>query len=93
MSFPTPPHLERLNKRKPNPVKPMNVILHKLAEPSTVRGILALLAAFGVTVQPEYHEHIIAVFLALIGIINVWRKEPIIPKGTVVEDEQNGGAQ
>ena len=91
MSFPTPPHLQRHNKRKPNPVKPMNVLLHKLAEPSTIRGLLALLAACGVTVQPDYHEHIIAVFLALIGIINIWRKEKPIPKAQVVEDE--GGAQ
>lgn len=87
MSFPTPPHLERLNKRKPNLIKPMNVVLSKLSEPSTVRGILALLTAFGVTVQPEYHEHIIAGFLALVGIINIWRKEPVtkIPKAEVVD--------
>ena len=85
MSFPTPPHLERLNRRKPNVIKPMNVILTKLSEPSTVRGLLALGAAFGVTFQPEYHEHIIAVFLALIGIINVWRKEKAIPKAEVVD--------
>jgi hypothetical protein len=36
-------------------------------------------------VQPEYHEHIIAVVLALIGIINVWRKESKIPKAEVVQ--------
>lgn len=85
MSFPTPPHLERLNRRKPNPIKPMNVVLSKLSEPSTVRGLLALAAAFGVTIQPEYHEHIIAAFLALVGVINVWRREPKIPKAEVVE--------
>lgn len=92
MSFPAPPHLERLNRRKPNPVKPMEILLTKLQEPSTVRGLLALLAAFGITVQPDYHEHIITAFLALIGIINVWRREPKIPKAVVVEDEE-GGAQ
>jgi hypothetical protein len=85
MSFPTPPHLERLNKRKPNPVKPMNVVLAKLQEPSTVRGLLAIAAALGVTIQPEYHDHIVAAFLALVGIINVWRKERKIPKAEVVE--------
>jgi hypothetical protein len=87
MSFPTPPHLQRLNKRKPNTIKPMNVLIAKLQEPSTVRGLLALAAAFGVTIQPEYHEHIVAAFLALVGIINVWRKESKIPKAEVVEDD------
>jgi len=85
MSFPTPPHLERLNRRKPNPIKPMKMMIEKLTQPSTIRGIIALLGAFGITVQPEYHEHIIAAVLALIGIINVWRKEPKIPKAEVVE--------
>jgi hypothetical protein len=101
MSFPTFPGQKMNRATKPSntqppnlKLEPMNLLLHKLAEPSTIRGILALLAAFGVTVQPEYHEHIIAVFLALIGIINVWRKEPVIPKATVVEDDNNaGGAQ
>jgi hypothetical protein len=85
MSFPTPPHLERLNRKKPNPVKPMKIVLQKLTEPSTIRGVIALLGAFGITVQPEYHEHIIAAVLALLGIINVWRKESKIPKAEVVE--------
>jgi len=85
MSFPTPPHLDRLNRRKPNPIKPMKMMIEKLTEPSTIRGIIALLGAFGITVQPEYHEHIIAAVLALIGIINVWRKESKIPKAEVVE--------
>ena len=85
MSFPIPPHLERLNKRKPNLIKPVNLILTKLQEPSTIRGLIALAAAFGMTIQPEYQDHIVAVCLALIGIINVWRKEKAIPKAEVVE--------
>tara|TARA_R110000868_G_scaffold27599_2_gene104479 strand:+ start:573 stop:830 length:258 start_codon:yes stop_codon:yes gene_type:complete len=85
MSFPTPPHLERLNKRKPNPIKPMNAVLNKLQEPSTIRGIIAIAAAFGMTIQPEYHEHIVAGCLALIGLISVWRKKAKIPKAEVVE--------
>lgn len=66
---------------------PMKLLLAKLQEPSTIRGLIALLGAFGITVQPEYHEHIIAAVLALIGIINVSRKEPIIPRAEVIEDE------
>jgi hypothetical protein len=85
MSFPTPPHLERLNRRKPNSIKPMKMMIEKLTEPSTIRGIIALLGAFGLTVQPEYHDHIIAAVLALIGIVNVWRKESKIPKAEVVD--------
>lgn len=63
----------------------MNAVLAKLQEPSTVRGLLAIAAALGVTIQPEYHDHIVAAFLALVGIINVWRKERKIPKAEVVE--------
>ena len=84
--------MARRQKRHPNTIKPMEALLTKLQEPSTVRGLLALLAAFGLTVQDQYHEHIIAGFLALVGFINVYRKEPKIPKATVVEDEE-GGAQ
>ena len=89
MSYPTPPHLERLNRRKPNPTKPMNFIWQKLQEPSTIRGLLALLAGFGITIAPQYHDAIIATFLGLIGIINVYRSE--VPKAQVLEDE--GGPQ
>jgi hypothetical protein len=63
----------------------MKMMIEKLTEPSTIRGIIALLGAFGITVQPEYHEHIIAAVLALIGIINVWRRESKIPKAEVVD--------
>jgi hypothetical protein len=41
--------------------------------------------------NPDYSEHIVAAVLAVIGIINVWRKEPKIPKATIIEDE--GGPQ
>ena len=97
-SFPTFPG-KRMN-RATNPcnteppnlkLDPMKLLLDKLTEPSTIRGIIALLGAVGITVQPEYHEHIIAAVLALIGLINVWRKESKIPKAQVLEDE--GGPQ
>jgi len=41
--------------------------------------------SFGMTIQPDYHEHIVAVGIALVGIINVMRKEKKIPKAEVVE--------
>lgn len=94
MSFPTYPG-KRMN-RATNPrntelpnINVMNFIWQKLQEPSTIRGILALLAGFGITIAPQYHDAIIATFLGLIGIINVYRSE--VPKAQVLEDE--GGPQ
>jgi len=96
MSFPTFPG-KRMNRatdprntQPPNlKLAPMNFIWQKLQEPSTIRGLIALLAGFGITIAPQYHDAIIATFLGLIGIINVYRSE--VPKATVIEDE--GGAQ
>jgi hypothetical protein len=90
MSFPDP--IFRRSKRNQTPtlkLAPMNFIWLKLQEPSTIRGLLALLAGFGITIAPQYHDAIIATFLGLIGIINVYRSE--VPKATVIEDE--GGPQ
>jgi hypothetical protein len=90
MSFPDP--IFRRPKRNQTPtlkLAPMNFIWLKLQEPSTIRGLLALLAGFGITIAPQYHDAIIATFLGLIGLINVYRSE--VPKATVIEDE--GGAQ
>jgi hypothetical protein len=90
MSFPDP--IFRRRKRNQTPtlkLAPMNFIWQKLQEPSTIRGLLALLAGFGITIAPQYHDAIIATFLGLIGIINVYRSE--VPKAKVIEDE--GGAQ
>jgi hypothetical protein len=48
--------------------------LARLSENSTWRGIILLLTAVGVTVNTEQAEHIIAAGLAVIGVINVFRK-------------------
>ena len=93
-SFPTFPG-KRMNRAtnprntEPPNINVMNFIWQKLQEPSTIRGLLALLAGFGITIAPQYHDAIIATFLGLIGIINVYRSE--IPKAQVLEDE--GGPQ
>lgn len=93
-SFPTFPG-KRMNRAtnprntEPPNINVMNFIWQKLQEPSTIRGLLALLAGFGITIAPQYHDAIIATFLGLIGIINVYRSE--IPKAKVLEDE--GGPQ
>jgi hypothetical protein len=90
MSFPDPIFRRRKRNQTPNlKLAPMNFIWQKLQEPSTIRGLLALLAGFGITIAPQYHDAIIATFLGLIGLINVYRSE--VPKAKVIEDE--GGAQ
>lgn len=71
---------------KPN-INAMQSLLSKLSEPSTVRGLVALAGSLGMITNPQYSEHIVAAVLAVIGMINVWRKEPKIPKAQVVEDE------
>jgi hypothetical protein len=53
----------------------MNYILDRLKEPSTWRGILAMITAVGVKLHPELQEAIISVGLALIGMVNIFRKE------------------
>ena len=53
----------------------MKYLLERLKEPSTWRGLLALLTAVGVKLHPEMQEAILATGLALIGMINVFRKE------------------
>lgn len=58
----------------------MNWILRRLNEPSTWRGIVAILTAFGMTITPEMAEKIVALGLALIGIINLIRTENAEPK-------------
>lgn len=86
MSFPTFPGRKMNRTNKPN-INAMQSLLSKLSEPSTVRGLVALAGSLGMITNPQYSEHIVAAVLAVIGMINVWRKEPKIPKAQVVEDE------
>ncbi len=53
----------------------MKYILERLKEPSTWRGLFALLTAIGLKLHPEMQEAILTTGLALIGMINVVRKE------------------
>ena len=53
----------------------MNYLLARLSELSTWRGLAALLTALGVKLHPEMQDSIIAAGLAVIGLINVFRKE------------------
>ena len=48
-----------------------NYILERAKEPSSWRGLLLLLTAIGIPVAPELADAIIAVGLALAGLIGV----------------------
>jgi len=52
----------------------MNYVLDRLKENSTWRGLIMVATALGVKVDPSQSEAIIAAGLALVGLINVFRK-------------------
>jgi hypothetical protein len=52
----------------------MKTILEYLKQESTWRGIIAIATAFGIKLAPEQAESIIAGGLALIGLINTFKK-------------------
>lgn len=54
----------------------MKQVLDRLKEPTTWRGIVAVLGVFGVALEPELQNHIIAVGVGIIGIIEILRREP-----------------
>lgn len=54
----------------------MNYILDRLKEGSTWRGLIMMATALGVKLEPDAANAIIAAGLAIIGVINVLRKQP-----------------
>jgi hypothetical protein len=52
----------------------LNVLLGKLSENSTWRGLILLATAVGVKLDPEQANAIIAAGLAIVGVVNVLRK-------------------
>jgi hypothetical protein len=55
-------------------MKPMNYLLTQLGQSSTWRGILMVLTAVGVSLNPQHQEAIVAAGLGLVGAINILRK-------------------
>ena len=53
----------------------MNLLLNKLREPSTWRGITFLLSAIGVNLRPDLTESIVTLCIAAAGTIEVVRNE------------------
>ena len=52
----------------------MDYILNQLGQSSTWRGIILLAGSLGWQLSPAHNEAIIAAALALVGVINVFRK-------------------
>lgn len=52
----------------------LNIVLERLTENSTWRGLILLGTALGIRLEPELQTQIIAAGLALVGAINVIRK-------------------
>jgi hypothetical protein len=55
--------------------KGMNWILDRLREASTWRGLIGIATTFGVIISPELADKIIAVGIALVGVVEIIRKE------------------
>jgi len=53
----------------------MTFILERLSENSTWRGLVMLLTAVGVQFDPSQANAIISAGLAIVGLINVFRKQ------------------
>jgi len=54
--------------------KLIDAALERLSENSTWRGILLILTAVGLKLEPELQNAILAVGLSAVGLINVVRK-------------------
>lgn len=55
-------------------MKILDTILERLSENSTWRGLILVLTAAGVQIEPSLQNHIVALGLAAVGIMNVVRK-------------------
>jgi hypothetical protein len=55
-------------------MKIAEIVLEKLSENSTWRGLILIAMAVGVKIEPELQEAILVAGLGLVGLINVIRK-------------------
>lgn len=55
-------------------MKIIDIILNRLAENSTWRGLILVATALGLKLDPELQNQILAAGLGLVGLINVIRK-------------------
>ncbi len=54
----------------------LNYLLDRLGENSTYRGLTLLLTSLGIAVQPDHAAAFTALGLAIVGVINILRKQP-----------------
>jgi hypothetical protein len=76
--------LERRRRRNPNRIEPKKMIIEKLKQPSTIKGVLALLSVIGLQLSDEAIEGVSQVILAALALWEILRNERI-PKAEVVE--------
>ena len=55
-------------------MKIVNILLERLSENSTWRGIILVATALGVKLDPDLQNQILVAGLGLVGLINVLRK-------------------
>jgi hypothetical protein len=55
-------------------MKIVNIVLQRLSENSTWRGLLLIATALGLKLEPDLQNAILAAGLGAIGLINVIRK-------------------
>jgi hypothetical protein len=55
-------------------MKIVNILLQRLSENSTWRGLILIATAVGVKIEPELQEAILVAGLSLVGLINIIRK-------------------
>lgn len=53
----------------------MKLILSKLKQESTWRGIITVASAFGIVIKPDLAEAIIAAGLGIVGLINILKND------------------
>jgi hypothetical protein len=56
-------------------MKIVNIVLEKLSENSTWRGLILVGTALGLKLDPSLQEGILAAGLSLVGLINIIRKD------------------
>ena len=54
----------------------LDYILDRLGENSTWRGIVLFLTSAGIAINPEHASAFTALGLAIVGVINIFRKQP-----------------
>jgi hypothetical protein len=55
-------------------MKIVNIVIERLSENSTWRGLILVVTALGLRLEPELQNQIVAAGLSLVGLINIVRK-------------------